>query len=306
MDLSIIIVNFNTEKLVKNAILSVVRNTRNISYEIIVVDNASSDNSRNILKKLEKNLSEVEMKVIENKKNVGFGRANNQGMKVSRGRYILLLNSDTLIHDNVLGKMVSWMDKNLDIGISTCALKGKDGKLQGPGGYFPTLLRVFSWMIIQDIPLVDKLIKPFHPVHSRFFNKGAGFFKIKQELDWVTGAFMFVRRQVYEQTGGFDRDFFMYTEDVDLCYRARARGWKIFYIPTWFITHYGGASGSSWSHVLHEFEGIKLFFRKHYPKWQYPVLRLLLKLGAFWRMILFGILSGKEAAKAYAKAFIMA
>jgi hypothetical protein len=175
--------------------------------------------------------------------------------------------------------------------------------MQGTGGYFPTLLSVFSWMTIQDLPFVDKLIKPFHPMKSMSFSKASAFYDKAKELDWVTGAFFLISREAFNNVGYFDERYFMYTEEVDYCYRVKKNGWMVYYNPKWAITHYGGASGKTWSNVVPEFEGVKRFYKKFYPRWQYPLLRLLLKIGALGRMLMFGILRGKEAAYAYAKAF---
>ncbi len=260
-DLSIIIVNYNTPELTADCIKSIKKFTKNLKYEIILIDNS-----------------------IDNK---GFTGGNNVGMKKAKGRYVLLLNSDTLIHDNVLGEMIGWLDASPKIGIATCALKNKDGSIQPTGGYFPTLFRVFSWMLIQDLPFVDNFIKPFHP-KSGFYREA------EKDIDWVTGAFMMIRREVIDQIGYLDEDYFMYTEDTDYCYRARK--WRIAYNPKWAITHFGGASSIKELPLLSEFKNVKLFYRKHYPSWQYPILRFLLKLGSIWRMVLI-------SPKIYAKAF---
>lgn len=301
IDLSIIIVSFNTKKLTIDCVESIIKNTENLKYEIIVVDNASSDGT---VDELESVFAKQNLQVIKNKENVGFGKANNQGIKLAKGKYILFLNSDTLVKENLLKEMVEWLDKEKYIGIATCALFNPDGSFQGTGGYFPTLLRVFSWMTIQDLPLVDSLIKPFHPMKEKSFSKNDHFYNKKKELDWVTGAFFLVKREVVETVGFFDEDYFMYTEETDYCFRAKKKGWKIVYNPKWNIAHYGGASGKAWSGVLREFEGVKLFYKKHYPAWQYPILRALLKVGALGRIVLFGLLQGREAAKAYAKALM--
>lgn len=301
MDLSIIIVSFNTKKLLVSCIKSIKKCTKKVIFQIIVVDNASGDGSAEVAKKLG-------AKVILNAKNQGFAKANNQGVEASSGKYILFLNSDTLVADNVLGEMVEWMNKNPEAGVATSALKNKDGSLQATGGYFPTLLRVFSWMTIQDLPLVDKIIKPFHPLHSKsFFLKGDEFYKSKKVLDWVTGAFLLTRKEVLEKAGGWDESFFMYVEEVDLCFRIKKEGKKIWYLPRWSITHFGGASSkTSELSLISEYEGIKKFYRKHYPSWQYGLLRLFLKIGALGRIILFAILEGRETAKIYAKAYKIA
>ncbi len=298
MDLSIIIVSFNTKELLISCIKSLFKYTKNSKFEVIVVDNGSGDGSAEAAE----NLGAL---VIKNKENLGFATANNQGFKSSKGKYVLFLNSDTEIHDNVLGEMTAWMNFNSDAGAASCALKNKDGSLQATGGYFPTLLRVFSWMTIQDIPFVDSIIKPFHPYHSKaFFFRGDSFYKTTKELDWITGAFLLSRRAILEEVNGWDEKFFMYAEDTDLCFRIKKLGSQIWYLPKWSITHLGGASGrTSGYSLISEFEGIKKFYKKFYPSWQFPILRLILKIGALGRMLLFGILEGGRSAKIYAEAF---
>ena len=300
VDLSIVITSFNTKDLIIACIRSVIKNTRGINYEIIVLDNGSSDGSVSALR----NFQDSKLKIIENKKNLGFTVANNQGWKKALGEYILFLNSDTLINDNVLGEIAEWMDKNKSVGVASCMLKFKDGSIQPTGGYFPTLLSVFYWMTIQDIPFVDVLIKPFHPLHIKsFFARGEDFYKKEKELDWVTGAFLFTRKEILEKVGGWDEDYFMYVDEVDLCFRIKKKGWQVRYLPEWSIVHYGGASGTKELSVVSEFNGLKRFYKKFYPSWHYPLLRLVLRIGALGRIVLFGILEGKETAKIYAKAF---
>ena len=115
-----------------------------------------------------------------------------------------------------------------------------------------------------------------------------------------------MKREVIKDVGYFDKDYFMYTEEVDYCFRAKEKGWKVWYLPKWSIIHYGGASSTREFPILSEYKGVKTFYRKHMPSWQYPVLRFLLKFGAFLRIFILGLLKGSEAAKTYAKAFISA
>ncbi len=293
VDLSVVIINFNTKDLTLGCVESILKNTKGIDFEIILIDNSSPHEIPTSKK----------YKLISSKTNLGFTGGNNEGMKVSRGRYVLLLNSDTLVHDNALGEMVSWMDENPKIGISTSALMNKDGSVQGTGGYFPTLLRVFSWMTIQDFPFVDRFIKPFHPSKEKSFSKNDEFYMKGKELDWVTGAFMMIRREVINDIGYFDREYFMYTEDTDYCYRAKEKGWKIRFNPKWSITHFGGASSIKEYPILSEYKNVKLFYKKHYPNWQYLPLRALLKIGALGRIIILGTMRGGEYARIYSKAF---
>jgi len=132
-----------------------------------------------------------------------------------------------------------------------------------------------------------------HP-NSPFY-KGEEFFKKPGERDWLTGAFLLFRREVLNDVGYFDKDYFMYVEEIDYAYRAKEKGWQVWFLPKWSITHYGGASGTSEFATISEYKSLKVFYKKHYPKWQMPLLRLFLKLGALPRL-LFNF-------KIYAKAF---
>lgn len=300
-DLSIVIVSYNTKKLLSSCINSIIKKTQDLEYEIIVVDNASTDGSREYLKDLPE--SKKNINGILNSSNVGFSKANNQGLGKTNSRYVLFLNSDTLISDNVLAKMVDFMDRNPKVGVSTCKLVNKDGSVQATGGYFPTLPRVFAWMFfLDDLPLVGRAIKSFHPHTPDFFPNNLNYLR-KHELDWVTGAFLFTKREILNKIGGWDESYFMYVEEVDLCYRIKKQGWEVLYLPESSIIHYGGASSQKEFPVLSEYEGLKKFYKKHYPSWQHFALRVLLKIGALLRVFVFGILEGRGRAKIYIKAF---
>lgn len=304
INLSIVILSYNTKEILKNCLQSLYSKLGGISYEIIVVDNDSKDGSREYLYGLMETRRDTRCFFMD--ENLGFGRANNFGVKKCRGKYILLLNSDTVIKNDVINKVIGWMKKNPSYAVASSNLYNVDGTVQGTGGYFPTLLRVFSWMTIQDLPFIDLLIKPFHPMRSNSFFKGLSFYQRERDLDWVTGAFLMTTRSVFEDVGGFDEEFFMYMEEVELCYRIKRKGWKVKYLPYDGVIHLGGASGTVGLSVLREFEGVKLFYRKHCPKWQYPVLRMFFKIGCFWRIPVMGLLKGRGAAKIYAKALIEA
>lgn len=302
LDLSVVIVSFNTSELTVNCIKSVIAKTKGLQYEIVVVDNGSKDGSVKEVKHLiagGKNIT-----VIENTKNKGFATANNQGWRVAKGKYILFLNSDTKISSNVLGDMVGWMDVQPGVGVSACALKSKNGKLQASGGYFPSLPRVIAWMLFfDDLPVLGRLIKSFHPHTPDFFGNNQDYLK-KHEQDWVTGAFLLTRREILEKVKGWDESYFMYVEEVDLCYRIKKLGYQIWYLPKWSIVHFGGASSKVTGYsLIAEFTSIKKFYKKFYAAWEYPLLRLLLKIGALGRIVLFTILKGKEEGLIYAKAF---
>lgn len=301
LDLSIVIISSKLDfladclKSLKSALIG-------IPNEIIVVDNASADKIGETIKR-----RFPEIKMIRREVNGGFGENNNMGMKIAKGRYVLLLNDDTkIIQKNIFKEMITWMDENPGVGLTSCALVNPDGvTVQGSGGYFPTLSRVFAWMtFIDDIPGVDKLMKPYHPLHPASpFYKNEGYYLKPQEQDWVTGAFFLMRKEAMDAAGLFDEDFFLYVEEVELAFRFHKAGWKSWYLPKWKIVHYGQMTNGSEKATIFEMQNLKLYYKKHYPKWQLPVLTFLLKFGAFLRILFFGITNIK-VAKIYAKAFV--
>lgn len=300
VDLSVIIVNYNTKGYLVRTLKSVFTSDEKINFEVIVVDNASSDGSSEMVaKKFPKAL------LIKSSKNIGFGQGNNLGIKEASGKYILLLNPDIkLVEKNTFSEMVEWMDGHTEVGVSTCALLNPDGSFQGSGGCFPTLFKVFAWLtFLDDLPLIDRLIKPYHPMHSWSFYKGEGYFKMSREQDWVTGAFFMTRREVLDQVGLFDNDYFAYVEEVDLCYRVKKAGWQVWYLPSPKVVHFGQVTSSSRYAAVNEFKGLRTFYKKHFASWQTVFLRLMLKVGAVLRMIIFGLAKGKASFNTYAEAF---
>lgn len=302
MDLTVVIVNFNTRNLLKNCLDSIFEKTKDINFEVIVVDNASIDGSPEMVEK-----GFFKVKVIKNKKNLGFAKANNQGIKMASGRYILLLNSDTELIENSFKVMVEYMDKEPKVGISSCQLINKDGSIQASGGFFPTLPRVFAWMFfLDDLPIVGRLIRPFHPHEPGFYTHDP-WYKTKHFQDWVTGAFFLIKDKVIKKIGFLDEKFFMYVEEMEYCFRAKQAGWQIIYLPKTRVIHFGRQSSAGKNAILREYRGLKYFYKKHYSTWQLPTLRILLKAGALLRVFLFGIISQeKEARITYAEAFKIA
>jgi hypothetical protein len=273
-----------------------------IESEIILIDNASVEGIGSLAKE-----KYPQIIVFRREENGGFGENNNMGMRVAKGRYVLLLNDDTKIIDkNTLKEMVSWMDSHPRVGISSCALVNPDGvTYQGSGGYYPTLFRVFAWMtFLDDIPGVDKIIKPYHPLHSWSpIYKGGGYFKSKHRQDWVTGAFFLMRKEAMEEAGIFDEDFFLYVEEVELATRFVKKGWQIWYLPEWKIIHYGQVTTGSEKAMIFELQNLILMYKKHEQGWKIPLLRGILKLGTVLRMILWRVTGKPEVSKVYAKAF---
>lgn len=301
VDLSIIII-VTKGNFIFDCIKSIFSTSSAITFEIIVIDNASKGKMGERLKNLY-----PKIKIIRREANGGFGENNNLGMKIARGRYVLLLNDDTKILDkNIFEEMINWMDRYQTVGVASCAVMESDGRTyQGSGGSFPTLFRVFCWMLfIDDIPFIDNLIKPYHPMHGFSpLYKNEDFFKKPHKQDWLTGAFYLMRKAAMDQVGFFDEDFFLYVEEVDLSYRYGKLGWEIWYLPDWKVVHFGSATIGNERALSYEMQNIKLFYKKHYNKWQLPIVTALLKLGALVRIIVFGMFKGTEVAKAYFKVF---
>jgi len=274
---------------------------KGINNEIIIVDNASADKIGDQIKK-----DFPEVKIIRREVNGGFGENNNMGMRVAKGRYVLLLNDDTeIINKNIFKEMIDWMDSHPKVGLSSCALVNPDQKnYQGSGGYFPTLARVIAWMtFIDDIPYLDNLIKPYHPMHSySFIHTNEDYYKKPHKQDWVTGAFFLMRKEAMNQAGIFDEKFFLYVEEVELAYRFHLKGWESWYLPKWKTVHYGMATNGSEKATVMEMQNLRLFYKLHMPKWQLPILTFVLKLGALLRVLVYAVLGKLNVSKIYVKA----
>src|SRR5687767_579639 len=234
-NLSIIIVSYNTKKVLKDCLSSLYKNTKELDFEVIVIDNASSDGSVTMIKK---NFPKV--RLILNKQNQGFGGANNAAAKLAKADYLLFLNSDTLISDNAITNTYNQALTTKNLGAISCQLLNKDASIQASGGFFPNLINVFTWQSgLDDLPilgdLLGLLIKPVHPQIS-FYKKNP------KKLDWITGAFMIIPKKIYKKTGGFDESIFMYAEELELCFRIKKQNKKIYYFPESSIIHLGGQS----------------------------------------------------------------
>ena len=279
VDVSIVIVSFNTRELTVECIKSIVRTVKKSSYEVIVVDNDSEDDSVKSLKHEARIMNHGStFKIIENKENFGFSKANNIGIKEAGGRYILFLNSDTVVYENTIDGMVKFMDQNKGAGAATCFVRLPNGNLDDAAHRgFPT-----PWRALSHFSGLSKIVS-----HSKFFaGYSLGHLSLSEthEIDALAGAFMIVRREAGEQVGWWDEDFFWYGDDLDFCYRLKEKDWKIYFVPEFEILHYKGASGGLKKHSKvvssatqetrrratdARFNAMRIFYNKHY-KDKYP------------------------------------
>jgi hypothetical protein len=254
LDLSIIIVNYNVKEFLQNLLHSITKSASNIQYEIIIVDNASDDGSVEFIKE-----KFPDVKLIANKKNLGFSKANNLGLKIALGKYILLLNPDTLLREDTLQKMIDFFESTSDAGLAGCKILNPDGSLQlacrrsFPGPWT-------SFCKVTGLSSIFPKSKIFARYNLTYLDENQTY-----EVDAISGSFMMMRKEVYEKVGGFDEEFFMYGEDLDLCYRIQKAGYKVYYVHDTQIIHYKGESTkrSSFDETKVFYDAMNLFVKKH-------------------------------------------
>lgn len=225
MDLSVIIVSYNTKKLTRAAIESVLKERGNISLEIILIDNNSQDGSLEMLRAFKK---KKQIRLIENDSNTGFSFANNQGIRIAKGRHVLLLNSDTVVKKEALSKLVDFADENKDAGVVTSQLLNADGSIQASCFYFPT---------------ITNAILEFWLGKKGLFEKYAPKAKNPIVVDAAVGASFLMTQRALKEVGMLDEKYYFYFEDIDYCRRVKNVGLKVYYLPDSKVIHYHGASG---------------------------------------------------------------
>ncbi len=283
IDLSVIILNYNTVDLTRVCLKRVFSSLLDgISMEVIVCDNASSDSTDVMVQKEFK-----EVRFIQNGKNVGFAAGNNPGIRVANGRYILLLNSDTEVSPNAFSHMVQFMDSHTDAGAGTCKLILPDGTID-PACHrgFPT-----PWVALTYLMKLEALF----PKSTLFgeYHQGYKDFSVAHTVDCISGAFFIVRKEVIDDIGLLDEDYFMYAEDIDWAYRIRKKGWNIWYVPDVTTLHKKKQSGRA--NVLrkrrvtteiyfHQYNW--LFYKKHYAGVYGPIVTGLVHIAYSLRLFL--------------------
>lgn len=266
MKLSIVIVNWNTEKLLKWCLNYIYQRTKDLEFEIFVVDNNSDDES---VKMVEDNYPEV--KLIKNRKNFGFAKANNKAIKKAKGKYILLLNADTKILDEALNKMILHMDENDNCGVSGCRLLNPDNSLQPSCRTFPTLKsQVIILLKLHNLFPNLKTIREYYMLdwkHDR-----------KRKVDQVMGACLMVRKKVFDKVGLLDEGYFIWFEEVDFCKRVKKAGYDICFMPEAEVIHEKAASFDQVTSVKKQRmmnNSMMRYFKKHEPWSSYLIIASL-------------------------------
>jgi GT2 family glycosyltransferase len=252
MKLSIITANTNEWHVLRPCLQSVYRQTTDLEFEFIVIDNASTDGSFDRIRE-----EFPDVKVIVNPHNMGFAASNNRGLATATGDYILFLNPDTEIREHAISGIVRFMDRNPDVGLAGCKLILGDGSIQESLGSFPSVWNVFAetFFLYKIFPKT----KLFGSYHMTYFD-----YRSTREVDWLCGAFLIVRRAVRDTIGLLDEQFYMYTEEVDYCCRAKQAGYATWYFHEAEVIHYWGGINMSQRVVLWMHGSQMIYFKKHF------------------------------------------
>ncbi|PTN07844.1 glycosyltransferase family 2 protein [Mangrovibacterium marinum] len=277
MKLSVIIVNYNVKTLLEQCLLSVERAMQAIEGEIIVVDNASADESCTMIQE-----KFPQVRLLANKLNEGFSKANNRALRIARGEYLLLLNPDTLVPEDCFDRCIDFMDRHPDAGALGVRM------IDGGGHYLPESKRGLPtpWVAFCKIFGLTRLF----PGSRRFAGYYLGHLPNDKTcpIDVLAGAFMFMRRRAIDQAGLLDESFFMYGEDIDLSFRIGQCGFQNYYFPETNILHYKGESTrrGSLNYVVLFYKAMLIFANKHFSGQHNGLFKILIKLAVYFRALL--------------------
>jgi len=289
--LSIIILSFNTKDLIEKCLQSIALHYKKAlgsgEIEILVVDNASQDGSVALLESLA--TKNKYLTIIENGQNLGFARGANRGAKHAQGRNLFFLNSDTVVKDAGLLKMVDFLEKHEDIAVLGGALKNQDGSRQPSVGKFYHLQETVAMLLGAER----------YGLLRQSPNKVT-------ETDWVSGASFMIKKDVFLKLNGFDENFFMYMEDMEFCLRVTQLGKRIVFFPDVEIIHQNQGSSSRTFAIIQIYKGLLYFYKKHKPSWEYSLIRITLLVKALMGVIIGIITRNTYLLTTYRKAFAIA
>lgn len=253
-DLSVTICSWNTRDYLDRCLASVFAQQDGVSLEVIVIDNASEDGSADMVEQ-----KYPSVRLIRNERNLGFGAGHNQGFAIATGEFLMPINSDAVVHPNCFHRLVSFMRENPNVGIAAPKLLNPDGSLQYSCRRFPTPAAA----LFRNTPL-GKLFP--NNRFAREYLMQDWDHNEPRDVDWVSGAAFCLRAKVYREIGGFDEQFFMYLEDVDLCKRVHDAGYRVVYVPDAVVTHVIGASTDRVANrMIRQFhKSMLLYYSKHH------------------------------------------
>lgn len=285
LHISIIIVTYNSKDYLCNCLSSILSSSTKSTYEIIVVDNASLDNTFQIVSPLYPSV-----KFIHNCDNNGFAYANNQGISIAKGEYLLLLNPDTLIIDNALDVMVEFMESMPDAGACGCKVLNDDGSLQPSTFGFPTLTKDLGHLFRLDrMTWLYSILKSSKIVNQLIGTKLSAVSNSDSitDVDYLLGACLMLRKSVIEKVGPLDDKIFMYIEDTEICHRLSINGYGVYYVPGGTIIHLGGkSSATNDQRMLYEYTRSRLYFyRKCYGNTKTNLLKTILVFDFIFKML---------------------
>lgn len=289
MDLSIILLSYNTRKTTVQTLKGLTRalaSDAQIKVQIVVVDNASTDGSGEEIQKLKFKSENCHLQFIQNKTNEGFSKGNNRGLEVATGKYVLYLNSDMNVDGLRLSELVTYMDTHQKVGIVTPRVNLTSGQID-PASHrgFPTPWRSLCYFVglgrfFAPLRMTSRWFGGYH-LHDKNLDT-------EHEIESCTGAFLLVRGDIVRELGGFDERFFMYGEDLDLCFRVKEKGLQVIWLPTQKVVHlkYTSGIGSTSTETrnkirAHFYEAMWLFYEKHYSQ-RYPMWVSVLVRSGIW------------------------
>ena len=255
MDISVVIVNYNVRDFLNNALVSIYKALEGMEGEVFVVDNASDDGSCEMVRQ-----SFPGVRLIANAANVGFAKANNQALNLAAGKYLLLINPDTIVQEDTFRTLIDFFNANADVGMAGCKILNPDGTLQlACRRSYPTPWVAFTK--VSGLSTVFSSTRLFGRYNLTYLDPDESY-----EVDAISGSCMMIRRETYAMVGGLDETFFMYGEDLDWCYRVQKAGWKVFYVASTKIIHYKGESTrrSDIDELKIFYRAMRLFVQKHH------------------------------------------
>lgn len=274
LDISIVVINFNSHKLISDMLKSFYEFSEGFSYELIIVDNGSGDGSLEQIKQ-----EFPDLIYIDNKKNLGFAAANNRGLEIAKGRYTLFLNNDTLFIENSIKKIIDFSDSSDSEKMIGCRLLNEDMSLQHSVVDFPSLWKTFcaNFFLYRLFPR-SKYFNKYHFMNNKI--------NTVTKVEVVIGAFIFAKTSCLKELGGFDESFFFYGEDSDLCYRFNQKIGDVIYFPETSIVHIKGSSANKNLWFKHKNRSIAMIkiFQKHFRGLKFPTALFIHYLGIFIRI----------------------